>query len=165
MPPVHSTAEIPDWDKILTPNTPPPISVPIAAWVCIGIGAYAFVIALILIIRQCVLSKGVCGECRFNCCEGSCNQWCIEACQASCDCKSPSVTGCLDAVCPQRRNVNVADIVTCRCCADQCACCDDGCSCGDCNCNFNCDCENINCLCCECKLSGNDSPAAGQQMV
>ncbi|KAF6039289.1 ALDOA [Bugula neritina] len=152
------TPPLPDWESVITSAPKSPVTVPIAAWICIAIGAYALVIALILVIRQCVLAKGLCGECRFNCCEGSFSQWCFESCQASCDCKSPSVTGCLDAVCPQRQNVNFADAMMCRCCLDRC--CDsdqEGLECGDCKCDMKCDCDNINCLCCELNLAGNNN--------
>ncbi|XP_067930438.1 keratin-associated protein 5-4-like [Watersipora subatra] len=153
------TPTLPNWDNVITVQSETVKDIPIAAYVLIAVGAYAVVIATILMIRQCVLAKGLCGECRFNCCQGSCGQWCVEACHASCDCKSPTVTGCLDAICPQRRHMNFADAIMCRCCVEECGCCEDGCQCGDCNCNMgNCDCESINCLCCECKLGGSNLP-------
>lgn len=49
------TPPLPDWESVITSAPKSPVTVPIAAWICIAIGAYALVIALILVIRQCVL--------------------------------------------------------------------------------------------------------------
>lgn len=48
---------IPDWDAVLTTSTPAPqtaADLPVAVWLCVGLGAYGILIAVILIIRQCV---------------------------------------------------------------------------------------------------------------
>ena len=135
---------------------------PVAAIVCISIGAYIVVVAVILLVRQILLGKGFCtGAC--SCCgeEGKlqCCECCIACSEAMNCCKAPSVESCLDSICPARRNYDCADIVMCQCCADPdnqcCSCCGGDtplCDCGNCNCMCDCkppDCDTINCFCCE----------------
>ncbi|XP_013379640.1 keratin-associated protein 5-5 [Lingula anatina] len=113
-------------------------------------------------VRQCLLSRGICGEC--NCCgkEGEpqcCECWIGFAECCNC-CRSPNIESCLDSVCPQRRSMDFADIVTCQCCGEG-GCCGENeqcCDCGNCGCNCNCNCDELNCLCCQISLKDAAPP-------
>lgn len=135
------------------------LALPVAAIVCIAVGAYILLIILILIIRSILQSHGICSQ-ACNCC-GKENQPCCQCCAVlsdTCNCvQSPNLSACLDSICPSRKRMDCADFITCQCCADPnnqcCTCCNSQeplCDCGQCNCNCACtapDCQDVNCLC------------------
>ncbi|XP_064613171.1 uncharacterized protein LOC135476954 [Liolophura sinensis] len=79
---------------------------PTAAIVCIAVGGYVVLVVIILVLRQCCLARGMCGQ--WELCGKEEQPQCCECCislSESCDCcKSPSVTSCLDSVCPNRKD-------------------------------------------------------------
>lgn len=142
------------------------MSLPVAAVVCIVIGAYVLVIMLLLTVRSILVSGGACtGESCAGCWQCGKQPCCCECssslaeCCPSCESPAMSVNACLDSVCPARQRMDVGDCVTCQCCADPnnstccTSCCSDEplCDCGECSCSCNCqtpECNEINCCCC-----------------
>ncbi|KAI8504874.1 uncharacterized protein LOC144916794 [Branchiostoma floridae x Branchiostoma belcheri] len=148
-----------------SPTVTPAVSEPLlptGAIVVIAVGGYVTLIVIILIIRQCLLSRGVCGECcSGGCCSkdeeeaGCCECWMAFA--ECCNPNAPSMKTCLDSLCPrQKGRCSTAACVNCECCQD-CTCCgsEPMCECGDCDCACACqppECETINFLCFEVRL-------------
>jgi len=138
------------------------LGLPVAAIVCIAIGAYVVLIVLILAIRSILLSRGVCKQ-SCGCC-GKEGEPCCECCSSfseCCACDSPSLTACLDSICPSRKQMDFGDFVTCQCCSDpNNQCCNSQqpfCDCGA--CQVSCaqpGCDDI--TCCGCKLQSKPLP-------
>ncbi|XP_041094689.1 keratin-associated protein 5-4 [Polyodon spathula] len=90
-------------------------------------------------LQQCIRSRGLCPSCCQ--CEkcapcGGC-EYCL-ACAESCDCRVPSLRGCLDSACP--RSTDCLQVSTC-------------CPLCDCACTWQPpECESVNCLCFEIKM-------------
>jgi len=132
------------------------LAIPVPAIICIAIGAYLVLIIILLIIRSILISQGVCVKtCRCFGKEGEpcCDTCCAELGDCCNCCASPSLTACLDSICPARQQMDCADIVTCQCCADNqcCPCCDASqCDCGQCQCQCGSpDCNDVGCCCCK----------------
>ncbi|XP_074642397.1 uncharacterized protein LOC141899777 isoform X2 [Tubulanus polymorphus] len=129
---------------------------PLPAIICIAIGCYIFIVAVALIIKQCLQSRGMCGE--VQCCgkEGDpCCACCLTIAQACNCCQSPSVKGCMDRCCPNRRHFDCVDIILCQCCTPPGPGKDPLCGFNNMSCTCGCsapECENINCLCFEIKM-------------
>eukprot|EP00058_Branchiostoma_floridae_P020374 XP_002605864.1 hypothetical protein BRAFLDRAFT_90817 [Branchiostoma floridae] len=122
-----------------SPTVTPAVSEPLlptGAIVVIAVGGYVTLIVIALIIRQCLLSRGFCGECcSGGCCSkdeeeaGCCECWMAFA--ECCNPNAPSMKTCLDSMCPRQKG------------------------CGDCDCACACqppECETINFLCFEVRL-------------
>lgn len=141
----------------------PTQTLPTAAIISIAIGCYIVVVGLLLILRQCLMDRGVFSETCCLCCgegEGLDCCKCGECCMMYCNCcGSPDMEACCDSICPTRRRMDCADIIMCQCCMDNecCQCCyseEPLCDCGACNCQMQSpDCSSINCCCFELKLN------------
>lgn len=142
------------------------------------IGVFFIAVILLLIIRKCLLSRGVeccAGRCSPSCrCEGGTEGGCCDGCRELAerlDCSTPDCRVCLDNVCPSRERCSLCcgKLWSCYCCYAAAAACSDvhlcpdcsaiqcpDCSCGD---NFHCalkapDCTKISCLCIEFERAG-----------
>lgn len=139
-------------------------SFPAAAIVAIAIGGYLFVFGIILLIRQCLLAKGVSllPAWMTECCSCKCGRsdeegGCLQSCAQTCNFACPNKKSCMDSVCPSKE---WCDKTFCCCMSAQPGgkCCDDcegpECGCGDmCDCQCQCTPPNsINCICFEIKL-------------
>lgn len=162
-----------------TANSDPALST--AAIVMIVVGVYLALVALLLVIRQCLKSQGIsicptwiselcCGCCaNDNHAERCCLCACFVGMAEMCDCSTPSKKSCLDSVCPSKQ---WCDSTFCCCmnaepggelCQD---CQGPQCACGDCNCACNCalpECNSINCICFSIDLGGESQQQ--QQMM
>ncbi|XP_064649917.1 uncharacterized protein LOC135501622 isoform X2 [Lineus longissimus] len=166
-----------DIEIVPTPQTyNEDLDLPVAVIICIAVSCYVFVVIIALIIKQCLQSRGLCGECRLC---GSEDQPCCECCislgQACNCCQQPRVTSCLDRCCPQRKNLcrnkqfDCIDIILCQCCSSPAPGKEPLCGCNNMSCSCGCtspECENINCLCFELNMKGErlgDESQAAQQ--
>ncbi|KAK7087362.1 uncharacterized protein [Littorina saxatilis] len=106
---------------------------PIAAIVCIAVGCYVLVLVGIIVLCYVLKGRGSCGE--SHCCAKDEDAQSCECCLAMAEacncCKSPSITSCLDACCPNRKRITCVDIIMCQCCASEGGTMCDGC-CGSC---------------------------------
>ncbi|KAJ6653379.1 hypothetical protein lerEdw1_009280 [Lerista edwardsae] len=143
-----------------SPNPPPGLPfaatlfLPLPAIVFLAVGSYLLLLALVLILRQCLLvietrfgdAKGARGICA-NCCTCEKGSWpslceCCLACAESCDCVLPSPTRCLDNCCSCAKGWEPG-----TCSAPH------WCPLCDCACAYQPpDCQRINCICFEIKL-------------
>ncbi|XP_028400401.1 uncharacterized protein LOC114523619 [Dendronephthya gigantea] len=164
-------------DATLPPTVDEDDSLPTAGIIFIAIGAYIVIFTLGILIRQCLLARGlsICPEwvhemCCTTCACMSCVG--IAHCAELCDFNVPTKRSCLDCCCPTKER---CDEMFC-CCMNQLpggTLCDDcagpECQCGDCNCACNCqlpECNSINCICFEIQLkqpgySGNAQANSG----
>jgi len=139
-------------------TTVPQLDIPPVAILLISMAGYLSILLIILIIRQMLLSRGICRDCLF-CCGKEDDPRCCQCCIAigdACDCQTPTVNKCLDSCCP-KRNLDCVGFLLCQCCTNSKSggCGDPNnpcCSCGD--LNFNCACvepdsSQLNCLCCQ----------------
>ncbi|XP_042327687.1 uncharaterized LOC112694756 homolog isoform X3 [Sceloporus undulatus] len=148
-----------------TPSLNPPPDLPFAATlflplpaiVFLVVGSYLLLLALVLVLRQCLLvtrgldgdslkeqkARGLCA----NCCSCEKRTWpnmceCCMACAESCDCVLPSPARCLDRCCSCTNGWEPGTCSFPRLCP---LC--------DCACTYQPpDCQNINCICFEIKL-------------
>ncbi|XP_014783669.1 uncharacterized protein LOC106878842 isoform X1 [Octopus bimaculoides] len=143
-------------------STPQPTPVTLiyhpASILSIAIGIYLLVIIIFTIIQQCLTKRGVCSEC--NICGSKPDNSCIKCCLAiseKCTCSVPSVEKCLDACCPQRKQMDCVDIILCQCCAGAGS--GNTCGFGNCKCDCSCDpgCNEINCLCFQLNFVGDNT--------
>ncbi|KAI8783215.1 uncharacterized protein LOC106056159 [Biomphalaria glabrata] len=106
---------------------------PIAAIVCLAVGAYVAIVIIIIVIRYVLLKKGTC---QSECCQGqdccTCNV-CVRLNAACPCCCTSNADSCLSKLCGQRKRTNCIDILFCNCCG-----CTDGC----------CDCPSCGTICC-----------------
>ncbi|XP_058868362.1 uncharacterized protein si:ch211-198p11.6 [Acipenser ruthenus] len=115
------------------------LSLPLPAVVLIAVTAYLLLLMGALWLQQCIRSRGLC----LGCCQcekgspcGGC-EYCL-ACAESCDCRVPSLRGCLDRACPRS-----TDCLQGAPCCPLC----------DCACTWQPpECESVNCLCFEIKM-------------
>ncbi|XP_041348379.1 uncharacterized protein LOC121367971 isoform X2 [Gigantopelta aegis] len=133
-------------DKASVP-TDSDLGLPVAAIVCLGLSGYIILIFIIIFVRNALVNRGTC-TCESPCGakeEADQNKCCSSASLAeTCNCcQSPSIHSCVRAVCPQKKNVGLMDILLCQCC------------CGDdttnvCSCihlDMDYEVKNINCCC------------------
>ncbi|XP_021374323.1 keratin-associated protein 5-8-like isoform X2 [Mizuhopecten yessoensis] len=87
--------------------------------IIISVICWVAVILIILGIRQMLLSRGVCeAGCGCSLCGSEDSPPCCDCCIAmseSCNCCNPSVGGCLDKCCPNRRSLSCVEILLCQC--------------------------------------------------
>ncbi|KAG8176513.1 hypothetical protein JTE90_021806 [Oedothorax gibbosus] len=135
--------------------------IPPAAILCLSIALYIVLIVIGLLIRKCLIARGICTDCfpkmksESECC-GSCG-----GCAQQCNWKVPTVDSCLDAICPAKQRVNCIEFLVCD--WENVQCCNDGgtytCGSGDYACTWETPkCDNINCLCCEISFRNGASP-------
>nr|XP_034990618.1 uncharaterized LOC112694756 homolog isoform X1 [Zootoca vivipara]XP_034990619.1 uncharaterized LOC112694756 homolog isoform X1 [Zootoca vivipara]XP_034990620.1 uncharaterized LOC112694756 homolog isoform X1 [Zootoca vivipara]XP_034990621.1 uncharaterized LOC112694756 homolog isoform X1 [Zootoca vivipara]XP_034990622.1 uncharaterized LOC112694756 homolog isoform X1 [Zootoca vivipara] len=135
-----------------TPSLNPPPDLPFAttlflplpAIIFLVVGSYLLLLALVLVLRQCLMARGLCA----NCCSCEKRPWpnmceCCLTCAESCDCALPSPTRCMDRYCTctnQGWEPGACSFPRlCPLC--------------DCACTYQPpDCQNINCICFEIKL-------------
>ncbi|XP_014677758.1 PREDICTED: keratin-associated protein 5-9-like [Priapulus caudatus] len=137
-----------------TPTTEPEdaLLLPTAAICVIAIGGYVFLIVIFLLIRQVLMDRGMCGECKHVCGkEGeqcACCQCCITT-LSQCDCKSPNCDICVDSVCPKPQKCDCGKLVTCAWCAQKDCCAGEPlCNSGSCECACSLpECDTVECLC------------------
>ncbi|XP_069136355.1 uncharacterized protein [Argopecten irradians] len=87
--------------------------------IIIAIVCWAALVLIILGIRQLLLSRGVCeAGCGCAICGSEESPPCCDCCIAmseSCNCCNPSVGGCLDKCCPNRKSLSCVEILLCQC--------------------------------------------------
>lgn len=145
-----------DQQPFLPTPKPDVLPIPLPLIIIIAIGCYVFIIAVALIIRQCLQSRGVCGEC--GCCgkeEDQTCQCCLVLGQ-TCNCfECRGVNATLNRCCPHRTQVDCVDIILCQCCSPKSPGKEPLCGVGNIACNCGCsapECENVNCLCFELRM-------------
>ncbi|XP_054850417.1 uncharacterized protein LOC129339871 [Eublepharis macularius] len=133
-----------------SPNPPPDLPfaatlfLPLPAIIFLAVGSYLLLLVVVLVLRQCLLSRGICANC-CSCQKGSLPSVCecCLACAESCDCALPSPARYLDDCC---HCTNGWDMGTCSTLPSWCPLC-------DCACAYQPpDCQSINCICFEIKL-------------
>ncbi|XP_070571874.1 uncharacterized protein [Ptychodera flava] len=135
-------------------------ALPTSVIIVIAVGAYLVLVVLILMIRQCLLAQGFCGECapcgKEDGSQQCCDCWVATAEACNC-CAYPNMRSCLDSICgPPDQRCTLNKCMKCESCQNN-QCCGNEpiCDCGACDCACNCqlpECENINCLCFELKM-------------
>lgn len=137
-------------DAVPSQTTPSePLATPII--LVIAIGGYMILLGILLVIRQFLVTRGICVECApcgkedgsLQCCP------CWIAVAESCNCCSyPNIKTCLNSLCGNTRNIcTVEKCVTCQVCANICGP-ESGCECAGCDCACQPpECETIDCLC------------------
>ncbi|XP_048252449.1 uncharacterized protein LOC124151867 isoform X2 [Haliotis rufescens] len=98
------------------------LALPVAAIVCLAVGGYVMLIVIIILVRYFLVSRGIC-ECGSWCAKSdedaqSC-ACCAELAECCNCCKSPTVTSCLDSICPNRKRMGCIELLLCQCCGSQ----------------------------------------------
>ncbi|XP_071111023.1 uncharacterized protein [Haliotis cracherodii] len=105
------------------------LALPVAAIVCLAVGGYVMLIIIIILVRYFLVSRGIC-ECGSWCAKSdedaqSC-ACCAELAECCNCCKSPTVTSCLDSICPNRKDAQACcqrmgciELLLCQCCGSQ----------------------------------------------
>ncbi|XP_078479726.1 uncharacterized protein LOC144947533 isoform X2 [Lampetra fluviatilis] len=114
------------------------LPLPLPALLVAIVGAYVLLLALALLLRCCWTERGGSPCDPDGCCSppssSSCTDCCL-SCARSCDCRVPTVTGCLDSCCPRPNRFRSTRAHLCDCSGI-------GCSFGSC-CNSCCDCNTL----------------------
>ncbi|XP_078338435.1 uncharacterized protein LOC111135559 isoform X6 [Crassostrea virginica] len=91
---------------------------PLAGAICLGILGYTCLILIIVFIRYICVRQGKCQNVECGMCgkEGvpQCSQCCI-SCSEIGGCSAPSVAGCLNKCCPNKK-LSCVDVLLCQCC-------------------------------------------------
>ncbi|XP_065054330.1 keratin-associated protein 5-9-like [Rhopilema esculentum] len=154
---------IPTTGAIVTANE----SFPVVAIVAICIGGYLLIFCIVILVRQCLLAKGVsifppwmteCCACSCSC--GSNEGGILQSCAETCNFNCPNRKVVLESVCPSKE---WCDQTFCCCMSAQPGgkCCEDcqGPECGFgqlCDCQCQCETpETINCICFKIDCAGS----------
>ncbi|XP_035229531.1 uncharacterized protein LOC118201524 isoform X1 [Stegodyphus dumicola] len=127
------------------------LPIPTAAVLCLGLSFYIILIIVGLLVRKCLIARGMCTNCCPKVTETNCCERCSTYAQ-QCNWKLPTVDNCLDIICPTKQRVNCIEFLVCD--WGNLQCCNGGgtytCGSGEYTCVCEAPrCENINCLCCE----------------
>ncbi|XP_075919703.1 uncharacterized protein LOC116937036 isoform X1 [Petromyzon marinus] len=119
------------------------LPLPLPALLAAIVGAYVLLLVLALLLRYCWTERGGSPCDPDGCCSPSSSSSCTDCCLScaqSCDCRVPTVAGCLDSCCPRP---NLCESRLYRCCP-----------CSQCVCGWHePDCNNFSCLCCSLRLN------------
>jgi len=154
----------------------------------VSLTAYLLVVAILLIIKEILVSKGKCTSLVCPCCANCCvsdpankndclGTFCL-GCAEFCNCCGPpdvATAQWWDQCCARRKGgIDCYDIILCQCCNDcglcQEVCCDSKnplCNCQGCGCEaVSCqcqapECQKIDCCCCEIQLKGGQQYPGG----